>query len=90
MRIHFEREGTQAVANIVLAVPNLDERVFSCKFECGGEAYAGLLVEQMQRQLQKEIEAIRQNEYENGWKDKSAHKGPRKSWFASTFQFRNR
>ena len=90
MRIHFKREGTKVVANVDLDVPTWDTHVFACTFECGNEVYAGLLTEAMRVQLAKEIEAIRQYEYESGWRDKAAHKGARRDWFASTFNWRNR
>ena len=90
MRINFERDGTKVVAKVVIDVPTWDARVFSCTFECSNEAYAGLLTEAMRNQLEKELKAIRQNEYEAGWKDKSTRKRPKKNWFASTFGFRNR
>lgn len=90
MNIYFKREGNKVMASIVIDVPNWDARVFSFAFDCGGEAYAGLLTAEMQRQIQVEIENIRRDEYESGWHDKAAHKGARRSWFATTFQWRNR
>ena len=90
MRIYFERSGTRVLANVVMEVPTWDSRVFSCEFECGNEAYAGLLTEAMRHQLESELRNLRQNEYETGWKDKAARKCPKKNWFASTFGFRNR
>jgi hypothetical protein len=90
MNIYFEREGTKVKASVTADVPNYETRVFSLFCECGGEVYAGLLTEAMQRQISSEIEAIRRDEYESGWRDKAAHKGPRRGWFASTFKWRNR
>ena len=90
MNIYFVREGTTVVANVVINVPLWDERVFSFKFECGSDAYAGLLAKEMQAQLSSELEAIRMNEYQAGWKEKAAHKGAQRGWFASTFKWRNK
>lgn len=90
MNITFSRDGTKAVAHVELAIPNYDSRVFPMAFDCGTEVYAGLLVEAMRRSLDSELETIRRDEYESGWKDKAAHKGARRSWFATTFRWRNR
>ena len=90
MNIYFVRDGNHVKANVTIDVPHWDARMFTFTFDCGSEAYAGLLTEAMQRQITSEIEAIRKDEYESGWRDKAAHKGPRRGWFADTFRWRNR
>lgn len=90
MKIYFERDGNKVKANVVIDVPTWDARMFTFTFDCGSEAYAGLLTNAMQSQLKAELEILRRDEYEDGWRAKAAHKSGPKAWFASTFHWRNR
>lgn len=90
MDIRFEREGTKVKASVTVSIPGYEDRSFPFTFDCGAAEYAGLLAEAMRSQLLEEIEEVRKDEYQSGWRDKSAHKGGQKQWFATTLKWRNR
>lgn len=80
--IVFSRDGTKVKASINTPIPNYDVRVFNFMWECGGEAYAGLLAAAMHREMHDKLKAIRADAYEKGWKDAKAKK-TKETWFGS-------
>ena len=54
-------------------------------WECGNDVFAELLTNQLRKKLADRIQAIRQEEYEQGWKDAKAKKRKR-TWFASVMR----
>lgn len=78
--INFKRDDKDAVVTLDLAVPTYDERVFSFKFGCGSEVYAGLLTEAMRKAFGNAVQAARREAYNDGWRDAKA-KTAKRDWF---------
>jgi len=55
-------------------------------WECSNELFAELLTTRLQRKLADRIEAIRQEEYNKGWKDAKSKKKAKQTWFTSVFR----
>lgn len=79
--ISFKRMDCSAVASIDILVPYYNERSFPMSFDCGNEAYAGLLVRAMVNRMEAKLKAIRDEAYEQGWKDAKSNKA-RSTWFS--------
>lgn len=53
-------------------MPTWNERTFQFSFNCGGEAYAGLLTKALRDALGDAVQAVRREAYEEGWRDAKA------------------
>jgi hypothetical protein len=51
-------------------------------FECNDNCHAYLLTKHFEKKLRDQIETIRKQEYDNGYKDGRAKRG-KKTWFSS-------
>jgi len=78
--IYLSRNGTLVRCTVHLRVPNYELRLFHFEWETNNRAFAGLLSAEMDKQLQTELERIRREAYERGWKDAKAKK-PKETYF---------
>lgn len=65
MRIDFTREGTRVVVTLTIWIT----MKFPFSFECGSEWAAHLLVVELDRRFRQQVENIRREEYDAGWRD---------------------
>mgnify|MGYP001569010560 CR=1 FL=1 len=81
MKAHVKIEGSKVV--IVVEFYNGMAGDYTWKFtnDCGNERYAGLAASALQSQLQDKMRTIRQEAYEDGYKDAKA-KRKRKNLFS--------
>lgn len=78
--IQFSRNGTLVRCTVPLQVPNYEKRLFHFEWETNSPAFAGLLSAEMDKRLHAELERIRREAYERGWKDAKAKK-PKETYF---------
>lgn len=70
--IRFSRDGTVVRATVSCPIPNYESRDFWFQWIPGDEAYAGLLSAALQTRMVDQLERIRREAYEQGWKDAKA------------------
>ncbi len=81
MKIDIGRKGTKVVVSVSLYIPCWETRVFTLDWECGNEAYAGLLTKLFHGTFTDRIQEIRRKAYEQGWNDHKKRK-PRETYFS--------
>lgn len=79
--IEIKRDGTKVKVVIDSRMP-LDASCFAFTFDAGSEFAACLLAEKLQFNMESQIKQIRQDAYENGWKDKLRHRS-KQTWFSA-------
>jgi hypothetical protein len=72
--IHILRDGQFAVLHFDLRIPTWETRSYPLRFNCGGEAYAGLLTAAMNKELEDTVRQLRSEAYAEGWADAKAKK----------------
>jgi len=81
--LNVARIGTAVKIEFHSELP-IDNNVFPFRFECGTEWAASLLASKLRQSLYEEIRAIRENEYQRGYRDGRA-KRAKENWFSSSF-----
>lgn len=82
--IRISRHNCSVKVTIETGLYNSSSEVY-LYFECGNQMFADLLTQKLGNELSKNIQAIRQEEYEKGWKDAKAKKAKTK-WFSAAFK----
>lgn len=86
--ITFERNGekscTQVQCRVNGALPEIEKSVFLFSFVCGQEYAAALLVRHLNETFLKQVQLIKSEAYERGWKDAKAKRG-KQTWFSGYF-----
>lgn len=85
MNISFVRNGSVVEVKLSISVPGHDAVTYSAAWDAQEKFYAGFLVSAMQQQMMSEMERMRREAYEKGWKDAKSKKHPKESWFSSKF-----
>ncbi len=70
--IRFRRDGQAVRCDVEIDVPQFQNRTLYFRWETGHDIFAGLLSEELQNQMQAKLTKIRQEGYEQGWKDAKA------------------
>lgn len=52
-------------------------------WECNRDDYASLLAENLDKRMRQDLETIRRESYDKGWKDAKAKKTAKDTWFKS-------
>jgi hypothetical protein len=57
-------------------------------WECNNEDFANLLTENIRSHMQNELQRIRREAYDHGWKDAKSKKGSKETWFSSIWKMK--
>jgi len=74
---------------ITIEVPGLGKRIYRAALDVDYTDFAAFVVRAMQEQLGNKIKEIREDAYNEGWRDAKA-KRAKKKWFPLTMSFRYR
>lgn len=77
--IKFSRSEKKVFVNIATTMGN--GWWWHLFIECSDEPYAILLKERLEADMERKIESIRRESYEQGWKDAKSKKVAKKTWF---------
>jgi hypothetical protein len=72
--IRIRRDGKSTVLHFDLRIPTWETRSYPLRFDCDGEAYAGLLTAALQKELENTVRQLRSEAYAEGWADARAKK----------------
>lgn len=67
--IHITRDGNDVKFGIECRIPNYDTRVFILRWSALNPIYAGLLSDHLTKTMHANLDRIRHEEYERGWRD---------------------
>lgn len=70
--IRFSKDGTKVKVRVDHGLSEDTHLVLN--WECGSTLYSELLSSHLQKQLEKIVQQVRQEEYNRGWKDAKAKK----------------
>ena len=77
--IAISRDGTKVKITLD---PNMwNGKTMDVHWDCGSDWYAQLLTQRLRDLLFEKLRQIRAEAYQQGWKDKSAHK-TKQDWFS--------
>lgn len=86
--IQFFRDGTKVKAVIeITGLQKLEERYPHFSFETNSTLYAELMKQTLEDNFSDDLEQIRKDAYDSGYKDGRGKK-TKKSWFGWTWKFR--
>jgi len=88
---HFSRDETCVIHAIELkCARHIKDRYPNFKFNAGNDLAAALYVEEFNRQARKDLEELRQDSYNQGWKDakKKAKKKTKSYYFDNDWDWR--
>jgi len=76
--IQFKRVDKNLEVRIQSGVLNYE---YNLTWNCNDDVYAELLKDQFNKHMEKKLESIRREAYDNGWRDAKGHK-KRSDWFS--------
>lgn len=85
MKLDFRREGQSLFVNTTIYVPGHGDISYTATIGLGNEYYAGFVVDALKKQMGDEMNAMRRESYEEGWKAAKAKKASKETWFSSVF-----
>ena len=80
--IEIKRKDNAVILNITVYIPYECERIFTFTWDTEASWSAGLLTSAMKTALETRITAIREEAYQDGWRDAKAKKGGKRTWFS--------
>ena len=83
--IEIVRDKEEVQLRVTLHIPYYETRVFSFKFNCSSECYAGLLAHHISKTLGRLLQGIRANAYNKGYADGKA-KRAKEIYFSPCFK----
>lgn len=84
MNITFGIDGEDIILDISISTIFADDRTITFHHNSGDDGYASIIAEKMQRELDKHIEAVRKDAYEEGRKD-AKRKSTKRTYFDYSF-----
>ena len=86
MKITFDPAGENVECKVTISVPWHGPVTWTFTHSHSDKYYAALACHQMQAQLGDAIQAMRQEAYQQGWKEAKAHKGGQTTWFSRNWK----
>jgi hypothetical protein len=86
MNVQFQTAGELVECKVTINVPFCGPVAWTFAHKHSDKYYAALACYQMQNELGSALQAMRQDAYEQGWKDAKAHKGGKCEWFSRNFK----
>lgn len=80
--ISFTRNDNQVIVKVEHGIFPANNSYFSLEITQAFEYQAELLRRQLHNHLSSKLEAIRQEAYNQGWKDAKSKKVPKRTWFS--------
>lgn len=80
--IEFVSDDEVARVKVTVLCGTAGQCTFHADHQCGNKWYAGLLAKQWRQEACVEMQRIRREAYEAGWRDAKSKKRPKKDWFS--------
>lgn len=82
--IRITRQNSSVVLKLGSIIQGAGEWTYTFSWNASGDDYAQLLVNQFNESLENRLKKIREDSYEQGWKDAKA-KTRKQTWFGGYF-----
>jgi len=89
--IYITNDGVDVIVKVESDIPHAEggKSYFTFRFATSQHYTAWLLATHLRERFEGLVKAIRQEEYEHGWRDAKAKKGSKRTWFSMFFGKRN-
>ena len=78
--IKIIKKDSKVSLEFVVNIPEMGNRYYTFEWNCNSPEYAGLLAKAMRNGLWSKIGQVRQEAYENGWKDAKGKRAPKATY----------